>query len=160
MDLRAVRPVLLGLWLPLVTACGSAKSADQPAAGASAGTAAPPAIRYQGHIAAGGIAPPSGELVNPFAGDAKSAVEGGKLFTSMNCDGCHGGGAIGFIAPSLSDGRYRYGSTDAELYQTIFYGRPDGMPAFGGVLAAPIVWKLVTYLKSLPVPASVPTQAW
>jgi mono/diheme cytochrome c family protein len=34
------------------------------------------------------------------------------------------------------------------------------MPAFGGMLAPPIIWKLVTYIRSLPLPKSVPTQAW
>ena len=48
-------------------------------------------------------------LRNPYAGEQKSATEGEKLFSSMNCDGCHGGGAVGFVGPSLSDGRWRYG---------------------------------------------------
>ena len=120
----------------------------------------PPAIRYPQHIAVEGALPLGAEPVNPFGGDAKSVAEGGKLFTSMNCDGCHGAGATGFIAPSLSDGRWRYGASDGALYQSIFYGRPQGMPAFGGVLQEPVVWKLVAYLRSLPVPAAVPTQAW
>ncbi len=122
--------------------------------------AAPLMIRSGQYIAVEGREPAGVELTNPFAGDAKSAAEGGKLFTSMNCDGCHGGGATGFIGPSLSDGRYRYGASDGALYQTIYFGRPQGMPAFGGVLQEPIIWKLVTYLRSLPVPAAVPTQAW
>ena len=120
----------------------------------------PPAIRYPQHIAVEGIQPAGAEPTNPFAGNAKSAAEGGKLFTSMNCDACHGVGATGFIGPSLSDGRWRYGASDGALYASIYFGRPQGMPAFGGVLQEPIVWKLVTYLKSLPVPAAVPTQAW
>ena len=122
--------------------------------------AAPLMIRSGQYIAVEGREPAGVERTNPFAGDAKSAAEGGKLFTSMNCDGCHGGGATGFIGPSLSDGRYRYGASDGALYQTIYFGRPQGMPAFGGVLQEPIIWKLVTYLRSLPVPAAVPTQAW
>ncbi len=104
--------------------------------------------------------PVSGHFTPGVRPGLESAAEGQKLFTSMNCDGCHGGGATGFIAPSLSDGRWRYGASDGALYQSIYYGRPQGMPAFGGVLQEPIVWKLVTYLKSLPVPAAVPTQAW
>ena len=28
------------------------------------------------------------------------------------------------------------------------------------LIKEPIIWKLVSYVKSLPVPASVPTQAW
>jgi cytochrome c oxidase cbb3-type subunit 3 len=78
----------------------------------------------------------------------------------MNCDGCHSAGATGAWAPALNDGRWRYGGSDGAIYQTIFYGRPHGMPAFGGILQPPLIWKLVTYLKSLPPPAAVPTQSW
>jgi cytochrome c len=77
----------------------------------------------------------------------------------MNCDGCHGGGASGFAAPSLADGRWRYGDSEEEIFQSIYYGRPKGMPAFGGVLGADGIWILVTYLKSLPVPDNK-TQSW
>ena len=33
--------------------------------------------------------------------------QGGLLFSSMNCDGCHGAGALGFVGPNLVDGRWR-----------------------------------------------------
>jgi len=99
-------------------------------------------------------------LRNPHEGDQKSAAEGEKLFGSMNCDGCHGGGATGFAAPSLSDGRWRYGGSDGAVFESIRDGRPKGMPAFGELLSPEIIWKLVTYLRSLPVPKTVPTQSW
>ena len=97
---------------------------------------------------------------NPFRGDAKSAEAGGLLFASMNCDGCHGGGAVGFVGPSLTDGRWRYGGTDAAVFQSIYYGRPQGMPAFGAILSPEIVWQLVSYLRSLPPPKNLPTTSW
>jgi cytochrome c oxidase cbb3-type subunit 3 len=118
------------------------------------------AVRYDQHVLAEGKLPPGVSPVNPYAGQAASISEGEKLFASMNCDGCHGGGATGWVGPSLSDGRWIYGGSDAAVFQSIYYGRPHGMPAFGGTLTPPIVWKLVTYLRSLPVPKSVPTQAW
>ena len=64
------------------------------------------------------------------------------------------------MAPSFGDGRWRYGGSDAAIYQSILYGRPNGMPAFGGVLSPPLIWKLVTYIQSVPPPKAVPTQAW
>ena len=106
------------------------------------------------------LGPRSDSLRNPHAGDQKSASEGAKLFGSMNCDGCHGAGATGFAAPSLSDGRWRYGGSDGAIFQSIRDGRPKGMPAFGELLSPDIIWKLVTYLQSLPVPKTVPTQSW
>ena len=119
-------------------------------------------------VAADGVAqqtaatlnPAGDSLRNPYAGQQQSATEGAKLFSSMNCDGCHGGGATGFVGPSLSDGRWRYGGSDAAIFQSISQGRPKGMPSFGGLLSPEIIWKLVTYLQSLPVPKAVPTQAW
>jgi len=120
----------------------------------------PPSVRYDAHVNAGGLAPLAGQLRNPFAQDRKSATDGGQLFAAMNCDGCHGGGAAGGEAPNLADGRWRYGSADGAIYQSIYYGRPRGMPAYGGILPPAAVWKLVTYLRSLPVPDDVPTESW
>jgi cytochrome c oxidase cbb3-type subunit 3 len=120
----------------------------------------PSAVRYQEHVSAGGLPPAGGTLRNPHRGDKKAAKAGEGLFTSMNCDGCHGGGATGWVGPSLADGRWRFGGAEDEIYQSIYYGRPHGMPAFGGALPPDAIWMLVTYLQSLPVPATVPTQSW
>ena len=111
-------------------------------------------------MAAGGIAPAGGVLSNPHGGDAAVAKAGEQLFHAMNCDGCHNLGATGWVGPNLGDGRWRYGGADAEVFSSIYYGRPKGMPAFGGVLGADGVWTLVTYLRSLPVPSNVPTESW
>jgi cytochrome c oxidase cbb3-type subunit 3 len=78
----------------------------------------------------------------------------------MNCDGCHNPGGVGWVGPSLADGRWRYGGADAEVFSSIYYGRPKGMPAFGGVLGADGVWTLVTYIRSLPLPSDLPTESW
>lgn len=120
----------------------------------------PPTILYEAHVSAGGAAPAAGTLSNPHKGDQQSAETGAGLFGQMNCDGCHGGGATGWAAPSLADGRWRYGGAENEIFQSIFYGRPKGMPAYGGVLGTEGVWLLVTYLQSLPVPDAVPTQSY
>jgi cytochrome c oxidase cbb3-type subunit III len=123
-------------------------------------SATPPAIAYEAHVAAGGIAPTGGVLKNPHAGDAAVAKAGERIFSAMNCDGCHNLGGSGWVGPSLADGRWRYGGADAEVFSSIYYGRPKGMPAFGGVLGADGVWTLVTYIRSLPLPSDVPTESW
>jgi cytochrome c oxidase cbb3-type subunit 3 len=120
---------------------------------------APPAIQNPAHISAGHTAPPGGVLTNPYEGDKDIAATGEELFVSMNCDGCHGGGASGFAAPSLADGRWRYGGSEEAIFQSIYYGRPKGMPAFGGLVGIDGIWMLVTYLKSLPVPDNK-TESW
>ena len=145
-------------FLHVVVAAAACSGDASPAASTS--EAAPPSVRYDQHVFAGGVAPPDAPLVNPYRKDARSVADGEQLFKTMNCDGCHGSGAVGWVGPSLIDGRWRYGGADAVVFQSIFYGRPEGMPAFGGVLAPPLTWKIVTYLKSLPPPKSVPTESW
>ena len=148
--------------LALVVLVGAAACGRKDGATSSA-TVQGTAAHLDDRIFAGGIPPAeigSANSVNPVAGDSVSSREGGEMFTAMNCDGCHGGGATGWVGPSLIDGRWRYGGSDAEVFLSIYYGRPKGMPAFGGLLPPNVVWKLVTYLKSQPPPKDVPTESW
>jgi cytochrome c len=116
-------------------------------------------VKAGDRIPAGGVAPEPGALskarpakLNPDAGAT--------LFASMNCDGCHGGGAIGWVGPSLVDGRWRYGGSEEEIFTSIYYGRPKGMPAYGGVIGTDGAWMLVAYIKAQAVPPVVPTTSW
>jgi len=111
-------------------------------------------------VSAGGNLPPAAEVTNPIASDSATVVDGGKIFSMMNCDGCHGGGATGWVGPSLVDGRWRYGGTDGALFHSIYYGRPRGMPAYGGVMSPGAIWKVIVYIRAQPVPSVVPTQRW
>ena len=120
-----------------------------------------PKEEHHDRIYPGGVAPPAvGLSTNGYDGDTTAISEGAQLFTTMNCDGCHGGGATGWVGPSLTDGRWRYGGSDAEVFRSIYYGQRFGMPAYGGVLQPPVIWKIVAYLKSLPPPKDVPTESW
>jgi cytochrome c oxidase cbb3-type subunit 3 len=128
---------------------------------AAAPNAAVPLPSLDGRIFAGGIAPAGiAPRTNPLAGNAAAARDGSRLFTAMNCDGCHGGGGSGWVGPSLADGRWRYGGSDADIFRSVWYGRPKGMPAYGGVLPPDAVWKLVAYLNSLSPPSDLPTESW
>ncbi|HEY7964694.1 MAG TPA: c-type cytochrome [Steroidobacteraceae bacterium] len=144
----------------VVAAVLLAACAREAAAPAKESAAVPPGVAYESHITAGGLTPPGGTLHNPHAGDAGVAKNGAQLFTTMNCDGCHGADAAGWVGPNLGDGRWHYGGSDAEVFSSIYYGRPKGMPAFGGALGAEGVWTLVTYLRSLTPPPDVPTESW
>jgi cytochrome c oxidase cbb3-type subunit 3 len=156
-DIRAVKFALTIAAL-LLAACGGPEPADTTVA--DEGPATPPSVRYDQYGAAGELAPPAEDLVNPFGGTASAVQQGEALFGTMNCDGCHGGGGFGFTGPSLNDDRWRYGGEDGALFHSIFYGRPNGMPAYGGLLSDETVWQLVTYIESLPEPDVVPTVAW
>src|SRR2546422_6873343 len=77
---------------------------------------------HEARVFAGGVIPPAGApqvSENPFRGDRQSAAEGERTFGVMNCDGCHGGGAVGWVGPSLRDGRWRYGGADGDIFQSI-----------------------------------------
>ncbi len=142
--------------LALLCACGNAPAPS----GQATGSGAPPTIRYASHLAADEQLPPGADLRNPKAGDPSVIKAGETLFSAMNCDGCHGAGGSGWVGPSLSDGRWRYGGSDGAVFASIYYGRPKGMPAFGGKLGIDGVWTLVTYLKSLPIPRNIATESW
>ncbi|HEX6533132.1 MAG TPA: c-type cytochrome [Gemmatimonadaceae bacterium] len=147
--------------VPALAACRDGDARGSKATRQASREDPPPAVRHDERVFAGGHAPPAAApLENPFRKDRSAVAQGEKLFSAMNCDGCHGGGATGWVGPSLADGRWRFGGADAEIYQSIYYGRPHGMPAFGGLIPREGIWKLVTYLRSLQPPADVPTESW
>jgi len=116
--------------------------------------------KHDDRVFAGGVAPAAERVTGSEVNAANAVDAGAKLFTGMNCDGCHGGGAVGAVGPSLTDGRWRYGGSDADIFRSIAEGRPKGMPAFAGVLQPPMIWRLVAYIKSLAPPKDVPTESW
>ncbi|MEE2847742.1 MAG: c-type cytochrome [Gemmatimonadota bacterium] len=134
----------------VVVACG----------GSDSGASTSPSSDAGDRVFAGGVAPPTEILENPFDSDTDAVVVGEGLFAAMNCGECHGGGGVGFVGPSLVDGRWRYGGDDGELYQSIYAGRSRGMPAYGGILADAAIWSIVTYLRAQPIPEGVPTESW
>ena len=140
---KASGPILI---LAFAAACsrGDAKETEAKTAYAAFPQEqfAPPAI--QGPVIAGGNPPPTLSLRNPYKGDAAVAEEGGTLYVLYNCDGCH----IVGVGPNITDGRWRYGGSDGAIFESIYGGRPDGMPAYGAVLAGDAIWKIVTYLQS------------
>jgi cytochrome c len=129
------------------------------AGGSAKPQAAGPGVKAEDRIPAGGVLPTANALSAPRPANLNPGA-GANLFSSMNCDGCHGGGAIGWVGPSLVDGRWRYGGADDEIFTSIYYGRPKGMPAYGGVIGTDGVWMLVAYIKAQAVPPVVPTTSW
>jgi len=86
---------------------------------------------------------------NPFAGNAAAAEAGKHVFNSA-CTPCHGGAGAGTErAPALDSGRFKHGSDDFEIFQTIQKGVPGTqMPSFAS-FSAEQLWQLVTYVRSL-----------
>lgn len=84
-----------------------------------------------------------GDLSNPFAGDA-AAIAAGKTLYAESCASCHGENLEGDIGPELTD---LQSMDDADLYEILYNGVPDGgMPAFS-TLGSKKNWQLVNFLK-------------
>lgn len=90
------------------------------------------------------------DSANPYHDDESAVREGRQFYNRYNCVGCHapkGGGGMG---PPLSDAEWIYGDDATSVFQSIMHGRPNGMPAWAGSIPPDEIWKIVTYVKSLP----------
>ena len=116
-------------------------------------------VSHVEHVQPGGLAIPRGMVLrNPYEGNAAVAATGAKLYIAYNCIDCHGADGSGAMGPSLADGRWHFGGTNAEVYESIYQGRPDGMPAWGSLLSSDQIWTLVTYVRSLEQGKNVTTE--
>jgi cytochrome c oxidase cbb3-type subunit 3 len=97
------------------------------------------------HAGEGAPPPP---VKNEYEDNAFAMSEGKRLFSQMNCVGCHahGGGGMG---PALMDNKWIYGSQPQQIFATIVEGRPNGMPSFRGKLPDYQIWQLAAYVRSL-----------
>jgi cytochrome c oxidase cbb3-type subunit III len=124
---------------------GDVSHAPPPSLPVPSGAAMVPEGPYAG-IAVSAVEP----VKNPYADDSSAADEGRQLFVAMNCTGCHGFEAkAGLMAPQLTDNYWRYGGSDADVFNSIYEGRAKGMPAWGTVLSHKQIWELVSYIRSL-----------
>jgi cytochrome c oxidase cbb3-type subunit 3 len=96
---------------------------------------------------------PTPAFENQYENNAFAMSEGKRLFSQMNCTGCHanGGGAIG---PALMDDKWIYGGQPDQIFATIVEGRPNGMPSFHGKMPDYEVWQIAAYVRSLSGNAS------
>jgi PQQ-dependent dehydrogenase (methanol/ethanol family) len=86
---------------------------------------------------------------NPFA-DSDSAIDTGRAIFGGTCSACHGEGGTGGRGPALNTGSFSHGGEDNDLFQVIRGGIPGTqMPSFAS-FPAEDVWRVVTYLRSLP----------
>jgi mono/diheme cytochrome c family protein len=88
-------------------------------------------------------------IKNPYEGDKAAIGTGGKLFIAYNCLDCHGADGSGAMGPSFQDGRWHFGGAPGEVFESIYQGRPDGMPAWGGRISNDQIWMLTAYVRSL-----------
>ena len=95
-----------------------------------------------------------------YDGNPQAIAEGKRLFGWYNCSGCHFNGAGG-IGPSLMDDNWIYGDSMDQIYATIYQGRPNGMPSWGGKLSTTEIWEIAAFVRSAAKDAkgvAIPTE--
>ena len=97
-------------------------------------------------------------LRNPYEGNARARTIGSQLFVAYNCIDCHGADGSGAMGPSLADARWHFGGSPAAVFESIYEGRPSGMPSWGGRIGNDQIWMLVTYVRSLSAGKNVATE--
>jgi cytochrome c oxidase cbb3-type subunit 3 len=116
-------------------------------------------VTHPEYIQPGMVTPPAGlALRNPHEGDANAVATGAKLFVAYNCIDCHGADGSGAMGPSLADGRWHFGGAPSEVFESIYQGRPEGMPAWGSLISPDQIWMLVSYVRSLEANKNVTTE--
>ena len=148
----------LAVTAAVTVGCGESRAAE-PARGGAVSSAvqqtpiasdsAARFVVHLEHIRPGETSPRGTTMKNPYAGNAAAVATGAKLFIAYNCLDCHGAEGSGAMGPSLADGRWHFGGDDSELFESIYQGRPEGMPAWGSTIAPDQIWMLVSYVKSL-----------
>jgi cytochrome c oxidase cbb3-type subunit III len=116
-------------------------------------------VAHADHIQPGAVQSFAGmRMVNPHEGNAAAIANGAKLFIAYNCIDCHGADGSGAMGPSLADGRWHFGGGVGEVFESIYQGRPEGMPAWGSLISDDQIWMLVSYVRSLNAGKDVTTE--
>jgi cytochrome c oxidase cbb3-type subunit III len=125
-----------------------------PGAGAPSSASANPIL----HVPVSGLHPGNVSFApainNPLSQDPQATTRGMQDFLQFNCVGCHAPNAGGGMGPALSEGQFIYGSSPANLFLSIYQGRPNGMPAWGELLPESTIWELVAYVQNIAHPPS------
>jgi len=147
----------------LITGCGAAAAvllaACKPQQPAGASVSEVPATRTpqvsyvlrapEGPVPTLGVSQVQTSVFDPYARNQGAIEEGRFLYVRMNCAYCHGFDGTGGMGPDLTDNQWRYGASDVDIFNSIYRGRAQGMPAWGTILPENEIWELVTYVRSL-----------
>jgi mono/diheme cytochrome c family protein len=97
------------------------------------------------------------QLKNPIGATPASVDAGAKLYR-QHCRSCHASDASGGVGdeggpapPNLKDDKWKYGSSDGEIFTAIKRGIPPdlAMPEWADKLTDAEIWHVVNYLRSL-----------
>jgi cytochrome c oxidase cbb3-type subunit 3 len=155
----ALGAVLFGLTL-VPAAYDRAKADPAEPAAQAAPQGSPQNVAVSG-LFPGGEKPPAPDATGKqYEGNVQAIAAGSKLFDWYNCSGCHFHGAGG-IGPAFDDSVWLYGGRIDQIYDSIYQGRPNGMPVWGHIIPSSAIWQIAAYVKSLETKASkepIPTK--
>ena len=149
-----MRTVLLLLAALTLVSCKPQQPSGASVSESQVTTAVLPQVSYvlrtpEGPAAGYRVSQVQSRVHNPYAASDAAVEEGRFLYVRMNCAYCHGFDGTGGMGPDLTDNQWRYGASDVDVFNTIYRGRGQGMPAWGPVLTEDQIWKLVSYVRSL-----------
>jgi len=149
-----MRPIASFIALLALVACKPQQPSGASVSESQVATAVAPQVSYvlrapEGPAVGYRVSQVQTRVHNPYGGSDSAVEEGRFLYIRMNCAYCHGFDGTGGMGPDLTDNQWRYGASDVDVFNTIFRGRGQGMPAWGPVLTEDQIWKLVAYVHSL-----------
>jgi PQQ-dependent dehydrogenase (methanol/ethanol family) len=110
-------------------------------------------------LAAGALVAQQSDATRNPLGGSPAAVAAGRLVYEQTCQACHGPAGQGDRGPALNTGAFAHGSADGDLFRAIREGVAGSqMPAFTALGDEP-TWQVVSYLRSLSLPAADPAAA-
>lgn len=102
--------------------------------------------------------PEAAKQQNPVAPDATS-IAAGKQIYDKNCANCHGttgtgdgrmGAELNPKPANLSDGEWKHGSTDGEIFAVVKAGvKGTGMKSYSSKLTDHQIWDAINYVRTL-----------
>jgi cytochrome c oxidase cbb3-type subunit 3 len=84
-----------------------------------------------------------------------ASITRGKSYFLQNCQSCHDedgrarSAAVAIAADLTDPDRWKFGTTDAQLFNTIKNGAAEAMPPFGTDLKDEQIWDVVNFIRSI-----------
>jgi len=109
-----------------------------------------------GVLAASGAAAAqsSGPSKNPVP-YTPASIARGRTFFLQNCQSCHDedgrarSAAVAIAADLTDPDRWKFGTADRQIFNTIKNGAADAMPPFGADLKDEQIWDVVNFVRSI-----------
>src|SRR5689334_16448950 len=105
-------------------------------------------------IAAAPFAQQNTPAANPVP-YSPASITRGKSYFLQNCQSCHDedgrarSAAVAIAADLTDPDRWKFGSSDAQLFKTIKNGAAEAMPPFGTDLKDEQIWDVVNFIRSI-----------